>query len=60
MKLKNLKKGDYFLRKPGTSTVLVRGSYCRELKKYSCYYFDDVNHEIFLKGETSVFVDFEF
>lgn len=59
--IKNLKKGDYFkLSDSDTSPVWIRGEYIRSEKKYSCYKFDDVNHESFFKGSREVFIEFEF
>lgn len=62
--LKNLKNGEFFTRKPNEypedRQVLIRSNYCKENKKFSCYHFDDVNKEIFLKGETIVYTDFIF
>lgn len=60
VQLKTLKKGDYFKRKPDSKTVFVRGQYLRLDKKYSIYPFDDVSNEYLQKGETLVYVDFEF
>lgn len=60
MTVKELKKGDYFKRNANSKSVLVKGDYIRSEKKYSCYYFDDVNKEIFLKGDKEIFIDFEF
>ena len=59
MLVKELKKGDYFKRIKGTS-VLVRGKYVRELKKFSCHYFDDVNRDIFLRGDVEGHIDIDF
>ena len=59
MLVRDLKQGDYFKRLKGAS-VLVRGEDVRSLKKCSCHYFDNVNKEVFLKGDTEVNVDFEF
>lgn len=67
IKLKQLKKGDLFLRKEPkddqnvrASSVWVRGDYVPSERKYSCYKWDDVNHESFLKGDKLVFVEFYF
>lgn len=62
-RLKDLKKGAFFKTKnTGTCPVLVKGEYVREegCNKYSCYYYNDTCRERFLKGETVVFIDFEF
>lgn len=59
--IRKLKEGDFFrLRDTETSPVWIRGKYVPELRKYSTYKFDDVNHEQVLKGDTLVFVGFTF
>lgn len=59
--LKELKKGDFFkLKDSDTTTVYVRGEYDRSTKTYSCFKFEDVNDERFLKGSKNVFVGFTF
>lgn len=61
VQLRTLKKGDFFKRIPTeTSTVWVKGEYIREVSKYSTYKFDDTNHERLVKGDTLVYIDFEF
>lgn len=59
--LKELKKGDFFkLKDLDTAIVYVRGEYDRSTKTYSCFKFEDVNDERFLKGSKKVFVGFTF
>lgn len=64
MKLKELKKGDFFTKKaisdPSESQVWVRGDYDRSAKKYDCYKFEDVNVFCQIKGDKEVFCDFIF
>ena len=64
MKLKDLKKGDYFTKKdisePTESQVFIRGEYCREDKKYIVYRFSDVNDFQMMKGDKEVFTEFYF
>lgn len=64
MKIKELKKGEYFTRKnieyPTEKQVFIKGDYDRQLKKYSCINFSDISKEIFLKPDTEIFVDFIF
>lgn len=64
MKLKQLKKGDYFTLKPipepKESQVYVRGEYDRSEKRYLCGKFCDISYCKALKGDTEVFVDFVF
>lgn len=59
MKLKELKKGDFFKLKPN-GRVYVRDSYNRSTKKYDYYDFDDVNRWHDAKGDKEVIVDFNF
>lgn len=63
-KLKDIKKGEFFTRKPceypKESQVLIRGNYDRQSKRYSCTHWDDICREITLKGETIVYRDFTF
>lgn len=63
-KVKELKKGDFFTKKPMTSPknnqVWIRGDYCRDIKKYECINFDDINRFCYLPGNKAVFTDFIF
>lgn len=59
--IRELKKGEFFrLKDTDTSPVWIRDGYVPELRKYSTYKFDDVNHEQARKGDTMVFVGFKF
>lgn len=64
MKLKELKKGDFFTRKaiaePNESQVWIRGEYDRSQGKYECVRFDDANRFAYLKGTAEVHTDFVF
>lgn len=64
MKVKELKKGDFFTKKaitePRESQVWIRGEYDKSEKAYECYRFDDVNTYCLMKGTKEVFVDFTF
>ena len=64
MKLKDLKPGAFFTRKPidapKESQVYVRGAYDRTLKKYECTKWNDTSKSINLKGETEVYTYFIF
>lgn len=61
VQLRVLNKGDFFKLKPTeTSTVWVKGVFIRQVGKYSTYKFKDTNHERLLKGDTFVYIDFEF
>lgn len=59
--IRELKKGEFFrLTDRGNAPVWVRGEYIREVKKYSTYKYDDVNHENLRSGDKIVFVGFTF
>ena len=64
MKIKDLKKGDFFTRKaidvPTEKQVFIRGDYDRAQRKYECQRFDDISACIYLKPETDVHTDFIF
>lgn len=64
MKLKDLKRGEFFTRKPieypRDAQVWTRDEYDRTSKRYCCSNFDDVNRELELRGETVVYTDFIF
>lgn len=64
MKVKELSKGDMFtLHKyehPKGEHVYIRGEYIRELKKYECYNWLDVNSKTYLKGDRKIYVEFIF
>lgn len=64
MKIKQLKKGDFFTLKPFSdptdSQVYVRDEYDKSEKKYWVYKFSDVNSGRFMSGEKEVFTDFTF
>lgn len=64
MKIKDLKKGEYFTRKcienPRDSQVWVRGDYDRSARAYECSRFDDFCHTTMIKGGAEVFTDFTF
>ena len=68
IKLKDVKIGDYVRRKPDSLKTFTRGGYIRDLnwntmKPYNQYALedtDDICREIYLKGSTVVYIDFEF
>lgn len=64
MKLKELKRGDFFTKKPiaepKDNQVWIRGEYDRAEKRYECVCFDDANRFCYIKGDKEVFTDFTF
>ena len=64
MTVKELKKGEFFTKKPIENPterqVFIRGEYDRTQKKYECTRFDDVSACCYLKAGTEVYTDFTF
>ena len=66
MKLKDLKRGEYFTRKPMHEQaakplqVYIKEDYDRSTKKYWCQKWDDISKGMGLKGDTEVYTDFTF
>lgn len=64
MKIKELKKGDFFTKKPvdipRASQVWIRGEYDRSQHLYECTRFDDISEIRYLKGTREVFIGFTF
>lgn len=64
MKLKEVKKGDYFTLKridyPKDSQVYVKGDYDFSKRCYVCHAFNDINKFRCFKGDKIVFQDFTF
>lgn len=64
MTVKQLKKGDFFTRKPienpTEKQVFIRGEYDRSARRYECTRFDDISSQIYLKGDKEIFTDFTF
>ena len=63
VQIKNIKKGEFFKREvkgQPAEKVYIKGDYDRATKTYSCVAFDDINKEIFIKANKSVFVGFTF
>ena len=64
MKVKNLKQGDLFTKKPldnpKDSQVWMRGVYDRSQKRYECTRFDDNCTYCYLPGDKDVYTGFTF
>ena len=66
MKLKDLKKGEFFTRKSlggqeaKESQIYIKDDYDYSTKKYLCQKWDDISKSIMLKGDTEVYQDFIF
>lgn len=64
MTIKQLKQGEFFTKKPieypTDSQVWIRGEYDRELKKFECVAFSDMNKTCYIAGNKEIFTDFIF
>ena len=58
--LKQAPEGEYVKRTATAKTVYIRGAYDAGTKRYSLVDTEDINREIFLKGETLVYVGFDY
>ena len=64
MKIKELKKGEFFTLKPinnpKETQVYIRGDYDRETRKYSCGKFSDISFSRLFDGNKEAYTDFTF
>lgn len=64
MKLKDLKKGEYFtlkpIEEPKENQVYIRGEYDRTEKKFECGKFSDISYTRYIDGNREVYTDFTF
>lgn len=66
MKLKELKKGEYFTckslnnKEAKSSQVYIKQDYDHSSKKYWCQKWDNISKGVELKGDTEVHQDFIF
>ena len=58
--LKDVKAGDFVVRKVGSNTVFTRGDYDRSTKTYALDDYNDHCRQVFLKGSTIVYVGFTY
>lgn len=59
-KLSDLKKGEFFRRKADARKVYRKGDYDRAERKFECDDTDDISRSIYLKGDTRVYVGFDY
>ncbi len=60
IKIKSVKTGDYIKRTADAKTVYIKGAYDRANRSFSCVDANDINREIFIKSDKSVFVGFTY
>lgn len=60
VKMRDIKKGEFFKRKADAKKVYIRGEYCRSTRKYIGDDTDDISREILIKGDALVYVGFTY
>ena len=55
--VESIKIGSFVQRTLNAKITYVRGSYCREAKKYALQDCDDMSREIYVKKGTKLFTD---
>lgn len=61
IKLKDLKRGEYFKKTETAKKVYIKEDYNRSTKKFDCVHEDDVWGTGFeFKGDKEVFINFEY
>ena len=64
MKIKELKRGDFFtlrpIAEPTESQVWIRGNYDRSMRLFECTRFDDISEVRYMEGHRDVYIDFTF
>ena len=58
--LKTVKRGQFFRRKENSKKTYTREGYDRSEKKYECHDYEDISGFIYLKGETKVWIGFDY
>lgn len=58
--IKSLKKGDFFKRKESAKKVYTKQDYDRDERKYICHDESDISNFLYLKGDTKVFIGFDY
>jgi hypothetical protein len=60
VKIRECPMGSFIKRKSLAKTIYIRGHYDKQSKTFSCIDAEDMNREIFLKGDTLVFEGFSY
>ena len=59
-KLSDLKRGEFFKRKADARKVYRKGDYDRAERKFACDDASDISGGVYLKGDTRVYVGFDY
>lgn len=60
IKLKDVPRGEFVKRKPDAKSVYTRGEFNRSAKKYTLDDEMDISRAVYLKGETIVYIGFDY
>ena len=60
IKLKDAPLGEFVKRKPDAKGVYTRGEFDRTTKRYTLIDEMDISREVYLKGETIVYIGFDY
>lgn len=58
--IKAVKSGDYIKRKSDAKAVYIKGSYDRATKSFECTDAEDINKQIYIKADKTVFIGFTY
>jgi hypothetical protein len=58
--LKNVKPGEYIKRKADAKTVYIKGAYDRSTKSFECTDTEDMNRQVYIKADKTVFIGFTY
>jgi hypothetical protein len=58
--LKDVVRGDFVKRNPDAKGVYTRGEFDRSAKRYALNDEMDISRAVYLKGETIVYIDFDY
>ncbi len=58
--IKTAKPGEYIKRKADAKTVYIKGAYDRETKSFECTNVDDINKQIYIKADKTIFIGFTY
>lgn len=58
--IKSAKPGEYIKRKADAQAVYIKGAYDRATKSFECIDANDMNRQIYIKADKTVFVGFTY
>jgi hypothetical protein len=58
--LRDVKRGEFIIRKPAAKTIYTRGDYDKSTKTYALDDYSDISRAVYLKGSTIVYIGFTY